>query len=296
MQAQTQWVETSDRQQLYVKTWGEKTAPALILLHGYPDNQEVWKRVIAVLVQDFYVVSYDVRGAGQSSIPKSIRAYSLAQLAADLMAVANAVLGQRAFHLAAHDWGSIQSWEAVTDPDLKGRILSYSTISGPCLDHAAFWMRKQFSENKIKFFKQMRKSWYIAAFQLPALAPTVWQFFQPEQWRQVVIRLERDQDIAINPNIRKDGRYGVNLYRANFIPRLLKPRQRYAICPVQAIVLKYDQFVGAELIDEMSHWVDDFQRVELAANHWAILSQPQAVATAIRDFALGHSNSHAAVI
>ncbi len=51
------------------------------------------------------------------------------------------------------------------------------------------------------------------------------------------------------------------------MPRLLKPRQRYAICPVQAIVLKYDQFVGAELIDEMSHWVDDFQRVELAAHH-----------------------------
>lgn len=43
MQAQTQWIETSDRQQLYVKTWGEKTAPALILLHGYPDNQEVWE-------------------------------------------------------------------------------------------------------------------------------------------------------------------------------------------------------------------------------------------------------------
>ncbi len=61
MQAQTQWIETSDRQQLYVKTWGEKKAPALILVHGYPDNQEVWERVIAVLVQDFYVVSYDVR-------------------------------------------------------------------------------------------------------------------------------------------------------------------------------------------------------------------------------------------
>lgn len=59
---------------------------------------------------------------------------------------------------------------------------------------------------------------------------------------------------------------------------------------MQAIVLKYDQFVGAELIDEMPRWVDDFQRVELAANHWAILSQPQAVATAIRDFAYKHEN------
>ncbi len=61
---------------------GPTKAPALILVHGYPDNQEVWEPVIAVLVQDFFVVSYDVRGAGQSSIPKSIRVYSLAQLAA----------------------------------------------------------------------------------------------------------------------------------------------------------------------------------------------------------------------
>ena len=54
--------------------------------------------------------------------------------------------------------------------------------------------------------------------------------------------------------------------------------------------MKYDQFVGVELIDEMPRWVDDFQRVELAANHWAILSQPQAVAAAIRDFAYKHEN------
>ena len=43
-----------------------------------------------------------------------------------------------------------------------------------------------------------------------------------------------------------------------FYPPLHKPRERYAICPVQAIVLKYDQFVDAELIDEMPYWIDDF--------------------------------------
>ena len=35
----------------------------------------------------------------------------------------------------------------------------------------------------------------------------------------------------------------INLYRANFIPSLTQPRQRYAQCPVQAIVLKRDAFV-----------------------------------------------------
>ncbi len=197
-----------------------------------------------------------------------------------VMAVANAVLGQRAFHLAASSWGSIQSWEAVTDPDLKDEFYRTVVFQAHVWIMQRFAMRKQFSENKIKFFKQMRKSWYIAAFQLPALAPTVWQFFHPEQWRQVVMRLERDQDIPVNPNIRKDGRYGVNLYRANFMPRLLKPRQRYAICPVQAIVLNVVlDLLGAELIDEMPRWVDDFQRVEFwLPNRRAILSQQQAAA------------------
>ncbi len=90
----------------------------------------------------------------------------------------------RAFHLAAHDWGSIQSWESVTGPRFKGRILSYSTLSGPCLDHAAFWMREQFQQNKAKFLKQMSKSWYIAMFQLPLVAPLAWNFFNPQRWSQ----------------------------------------------------------------------------------------------------------------
>ena len=49
-------------------------------------------------------------------------------------------------------------------------------------------------------------------------------------------------------------------------------------------MLKYDQFVGPDLVDEMAKWVDDFSRVELAANHWAILSQPEQVAQFIHKF------------
>ncbi|MEG1092262.1 MAG: alpha/beta fold hydrolase, partial [Acinetobacter sp.] len=255
-----------------------------VLVHGYPDHQAVWEPVIAYLSQDYFVVTYDVRGAGESSIPKKISDYRLARLSQDLEEVVNKVLPNRAFHLAAHDWGSIQSWESVTDPRFKGRILSYSTLSGPCLDHAAFWMREQFQQNKAKFLKQMSKSWYIAMFQLPLVAPLAWNFFNPRRWGKIVQQLERHDDLPLNPHIVKDGKYGVNLYRANFLPRLAQPRQRFAICPVQAIVLKYDQFVGPDLVDEMSKWVDDFSKVELAANHWAILSQPEQVAQLIDEF------------
>ena len=64
MQVQTQWVTTTDQQRLYVKAWGEVTNPALVLVHGYPDNQEVWEPVIQFLAQQFYIITYDVRGAG----------------------------------------------------------------------------------------------------------------------------------------------------------------------------------------------------------------------------------------
>lgn len=284
MEMHMQWVDTTDQQRLCVKTYGQSEQPALVLVHGYPDHQAVWEPAIAHLIQDYFVVTYDVRGAGESSIPKKISDYRLARLSQDLEKVVNEILPNRAFHLAAHDWGSIQSWESVTGPRFKGRILSYSTLSGPCLDHAAFWMREQFQKNKAKFLKQMSKSWYIAVFQLPLVAPLAWNFFNPQRWSKIVQQLERHDNLPLNTHIVKDGKYGVNLYRANFLPRLAQPRQRFAICPVQAIVLKYDQFVGPDLVDEMSKWADDFSKVELAANHWAILSQPEQVAQLIDEF------------
>ncbi len=288
METQTQWVATSDQQRLAVRTFGDISKPALVLVHGYPDHQEVWKNVI-VYLPDYFIVTYDVRGAGNSSIPKYIRDYRLERLSMDLEEVVNAVLPGQSFHLVAHDWGSIQSWESVTDPRFEGRILSFTTISGPCLDHAAFWMRNQFKQNRSRFFKQLSKSWYIAMFQLPWLAPTAWNFFNPERWGKIIRELEGKEGLPLNQNIVKDGKYGVGLYRANFIPRLLKPRERHAICPVQAIVLKRDNFVSPQLVDEMPKWVQTFSRVELDANHWAILSQPKLIAESIREFTQQHA-------
>lgn len=88
------------------------------------------------------------------------------------------------------------------------------------------------------------------------VAAMLWHIFKPEQSRNVVVRLERHTDLLEFTCC--TGWTPHQLYRASFIPPLHKPRERYAICHVQAIVLKYDQFVDAELIDEMPYWIDDF--------------------------------------
>jgi pimeloyl-ACP methyl ester carboxylesterase len=285
MQAQIQTLTTTDQQSLCVKTWGDSQNTPLVLVHGYPDNQEVWEAIIEELVNDYYIVTYDVRGAGSSSIPKRIRDYRLPRLSLDLQEVVQQVLGDRPFHLAAHDWGSIQSWESVTEPKLKGRLLSYTTISGPCLDHASLYLREKFKSEPSNVFKMLTKSWYIGAFHFPLLGPTVWKFFTPERWGKVLTGLEKMQGLPLSQNISADGKYGISLYRANFLPTLTQSRQRYAQCPVQAIILKQDSFVSPEYISEaMPRWVERFETVELDANHWAILSQPKKVAALIHQF------------
>jgi len=92
MQAKIQTVTTSDQQQLCVKTWGDAQNTPLVLVHGYPDNQEVWEGMIQYLIHAYYIVTYDVRGAGQSSIPKRIRDYALPRLSLDLECVVNQLL------------------------------------------------------------------------------------------------------------------------------------------------------------------------------------------------------------
>lgn len=288
MLKQEVWVNTTDNYKLNVKTWGNERLPALVLVHGYPDNQQVWEGIIPFLIDQFYVITYDVRGAGQSDIPKKILSYRLPQLSQDLDAVVTQVLKDRPFHLAAHDWGSIQTWESVTAPEFKQRILSYSTISGPCLDHAAFWMRKKLKNNPDQFLKQLAKSWYIMLFHLPFAAPTFWKLVPFSSWEKIFRLLENNQSIEANQNINTDGQFGISLYRANFIPALAQPRKRFAVCPVQAIVLDKDKYVSPELVDEMAYWVQDLSVTHLDANHWAVASQPEKIANLIAAFAKKH--------
>jgi pimeloyl-ACP methyl ester carboxylesterase len=121
--------------ELAVYEAGDPAAPTVVLVHGYPDNAEMWQPVVDHLADRFHVVTYDTRGAGVSDAPNTTADYRLGLLVEDLAAVADATSPDRPVHLAGHDWGSVQAWEAVTTDRMAGRIASYTSMSGPCLDH-----------------------------------------------------------------------------------------------------------------------------------------------------------------
>lgn len=288
---QHRFVSASDDLRLHVTTWGDASRTPVVLVHGYPDNHGVWAPVAERLADRYYVIAYDVRGAGQSEAAARIRDYTLAQLARDLASVVDAVIPGRRFHLAAHDWGSIQSWESVTTARLQGRIASYTSISGPCLDHAAHWMRKRLLTTDAGLLRQglgqLASSWYIVMFQLPLLAPLIWQAGLGRLWPQYLEKREGVREPHPNPTQTTDGREGVQLYRANFIPKLLKPEQRHAHCPVQLLVPRRDNYVNVDLFDDLRQWVPDLYRRDLDASHWVPLSDPDRIAAWIDGFAAG---------
>jgi len=271
---------------LAVKTWGDPARPTVVLVHGYPDNSEVWHEMAPLLARDYYVIAYDVRGAGQSSAPKGMRHYTFARLTDDFIAVIDALSPSKPVHLIAHDWGSIQSWEFVTEERLRGRIASYTSCSGPCLDHVGHWMRARLlrptPSSLGKMLGQLVRSWYVLLFHLPIVPELSWRVWLGRAWPRVLRRVEKTT-IVPRATQTADGVRGVSLYRANFIRSLFMPRKRVAHAPVQVIVPTLDKYVSPALSEDLSRWVPNYWRREVVARHWLPVTHAERMAAIARE-------------
>ncbi|MDO9452885.1 MAG: alpha/beta fold hydrolase [Stagnimonas sp.] len=275
-------IPTTDGLRLSALVEGKTKGPTLVFVHGYPDNLHVWDGVVALLEGRYRIIRYDVRGAGSSDAPPSTRGYRLTQLLADFRRVIDTLSPDAPVHLVGHDWGSIQAWEFATEPALKGRISHFTTISGPSLDHIGHALRAQGLSRRTP--RELAASWYIGAFHLPLLGPAVWKLGLARQWPRVLARIEGLPSAARHSTQLRDGVNGINLYRANVLPRLLRPRARHAIAPVQLLVASKDAFVKAHLLAGLEQWAPGLQRESIAARHWLPLSNPQWMADKIADF------------
>src|SRR3954469_10788864 len=69
--------------------------PTVVLVHGYPDQQDTWDTLVRRLaLDDWHVVTYDVRGAGESDAPRDRASYCTDRLVDDLVAVLDTVLAE----------------------------------------------------------------------------------------------------------------------------------------------------------------------------------------------------------
>jgi epoxide hydrolase 4 len=134
----------------------EGEGPLVLLLHGFPETSRAWRKQIPALAKRFRVVAPDLRGYGGSDKPKGIAAYRIPVLADDIAALIHAFDAERA-HVVGHDWGGAVAWAtAMEHPEAVDRLVVLNCPHPLVLARA---LRSNWA--------QVRKSWYIFAFQLP---------------------------------------------------------------------------------------------------------------------------------
>ncbi|KND31740.1 SDR family oxidoreductase [Streptomyces acidiscabies] len=277
--------------ELCVAELGELGNPVVVLVHGYPDTKEVWAPVAARLAERFHVVLYDVRGHGSSSAPKPLRGgFTLEKLTDDFLAVIDAVSPGRPVHLVGHDWGSVQSWEFVTVARTEGRIASFTSMSGPSLDHFGHWINRRLHRptprQAAQLLGQGAKSWYVYALHTPVLPELAWRGPLGKRWPALLRRTEKLDDPSYpTASLPSDAANGAWLYRDNVRARLSRPRaDAYAHAPVQLITPLDDAFLSPRLYDELETWAPRLTRRTIPAKHWLPRTRSDQVASWVAEF------------
>ncbi|MEU6183395.1 SDR family oxidoreductase [Streptomyces coeruleorubidus] len=300
--ARERWVRTGEVE-LCVAEAGDPRQPTVVLVHGYPDSKEVWSEVAARLVEHFHVVAYDVRGHGRSTAPRPLRGgFTLEKLTDDFLAVADAVSPDRPVHLVGHDWGSVQAWEFTTVRRTEGRIASFTSMSGPSLDHFGHWInsrvRRPTPRRVGQLLGQGARSWYVYLLQTPVLPELAWRGPLGKRWPRVLERVEKvprgDYPTSSLPS---DAAHGAWLYRDNVRPRLRRPRtDAYAHAPVQIVTPLEDRFLSERLHDGLEQWVPQLTRRTVQAGHWIPRTRPDQLASWIEEFVTSVESGRSPVV
>ncbi|HEY3685409.1 MAG TPA: SDR family oxidoreductase [Streptosporangiaceae bacterium] len=270
--------------ELAVYERGDAGRPTVLCVHGYPDDHTVWDGVAERLAERFHVVTYDVRGSGTSTAPHGRDAYRVAELRDDLAAVLDAVSPDAPVHLVGHDWGSVQAWEAVADVRLRSRLASFTSMSGPCLDHFGQWLaaRRRLRPSDLrKLVSQLARSWYIGFFQLPVLPVLAARSGFLGAIVRVMQRIEGTPPARVRPG---GARWGIEMYRAN-AHRARHPGHRRTTVPVQVVVAQRDAYITPALAEEAVNWASQAWCREIPTGHWAPRSHPGVIARLVGEFA-----------
>ena len=128
---------------LRVATMG--SGPLVVLVHGFPESWISWRHQIpAIAAAGYTVAAMETRGYGDSSHPDEVEAYTIAEMAADIVAVIDAFGSSNAV-LLGHDWGAAQVYgTAILHPEKVKGLIALAFTAGQFLDRKVSQMWDEF--------------------------------------------------------------------------------------------------------------------------------------------------------
>ncbi len=105
-----EWTSTTPNNQgrsvnVFYRTFGNRSNPPLLILHGYPTSSYDFRDMIPFLEEDYFVVVLDFPGFGFSDKPQDGYSYMLEDDAKLVDHFVREVVGLSRFHLLTHDRG-----------------------------------------------------------------------------------------------------------------------------------------------------------------------------------------------
>ncbi|HEX8103090.1 MAG TPA: alpha/beta hydrolase [Solirubrobacteraceae bacterium] len=258
--------------------------PLVVLLHGFPEFWFGWRNQIdGLAARGFRVIAPDLRGYNLTHGPREVAEYGIEKLAADVAGLIRAVKGGPA-RLAGHDWGAAVAWATAMHHPQRVARLAVLNVPHP----------RRMQEG-LRTPRQLAKSWYIFAFQLPRLPERLvragnWAFlrrqfedarpgaFPPEDVARYVEAWERPGAMTAM----------VNYYRAAVrdAPRAARRVVPPVKAPTRVIWGDDDRYLSAELAEPHRADVPNLERVIHlpGASHWVQHDEPEQVTELLAEF------------
>jgi pimeloyl-ACP methyl ester carboxylesterase len=252
--------------------------PAVVLLHGFPDSAEMWRRQVPPIVEAGYrVIAPDLRGFGDSDKPEGVDNYTIFNAVADTRTIMES-LGLERAHIVGHDYGAGVAWlTASLEPALVDKLAVLS------VGHPGTVTRP--------LFGQMQLSWYTFFFQFEATAEAAlekddWSLMR--QW--LASSPDRDSCLA---NLQRPGALtaGLSWYRANMRPEIWGTEIPFpeVTAPTMGIWGERDAFLTESQMTDSVQFCSGEWRYERinGAGHWLMLDEPDEVNALLLDFLAG---------
>lgn len=259
----------------------------VIMLHGWPESSYCWEGVAAFLDPSLRIIAPDLRGLGESERTLDVKAYQKAELAKDIIEIADA-LQIDSFFLVGHDWGGIVAQEAALQ--VPGRVKKLVILNIPVITN----MKGLLEARKIICDAGGVPYWYQYFQQQPRLAEAmikgnedVWirHFFGP-----------KGQDGTIPPDaieeyircycIENTPATGASYYRS-----MGMDAQRWATLVGKRITMpslyihgSEDTVIIKENLNHIEKGVDSIQVESVQASHFVQEEKPREVAELMNKF------------
>lgn len=247
----------------------------VLLLHGFPDDQKVWHKVVPLMTDHGYqVITFDQRGCGESDAPVGRKHYKIRKIVDDIPNILDALTIQSPVAVISHDWGAVIGWGlSLYYPE---RVKAHVAIS---VGHPQSYGRAGFQQKFIKGF-------YTLWFQLTGVTEYYLLHGGFSRWLS-----RHDDEAGVLKRMSRPGRLtaALNWYRSNLVDILFSKWPRCSV-PTLGIWSSDDAYLTEAQLCDSEKYMDgpwDYRRIE-GAGHWVPQDEPEQIAK----IACGWFNQH----